>query len=318
MRDGGRPGGDIARKGSLVVEEHAIPVPRGLQWLADLSGGSAWLAKLPRLVGDCVRDWQLTVRAPIQAGSVSWVARADLPDGRPAVLKLSFPDRESEYEPDALSFWDGRGAVQLFAFDRARHAMLLERCEPGASLWGVADEERANRLAAGVLRCLWRPAPAEAPFRRLADAAGHWARVLPGRYERHGRPFARHLLDEALSLCGELANSQPELVVCHQDFHGGNVLSAGERGWLAIDPKPLLGERAFDIASLLRDRRDTLLSGPTPARMVRRRLDLLSSELALERQRMRGWAIVHALAWGLTDGDVYLPNIACAELLAAC
>ena len=196
--------------------------------------------------------------------------------------------------------------------------MLLERCEPGAPLWDVADEDAANRLAAGVLQRLWRPPGAASPFRPLAAVASHWERELPRRYSRHGRPFGRRLLDEAVSLCGELAGSQAELVVCHQDFHGGNVLAGGERGWLAIDPKPLVGERAFDLASLLRDRRDALLSGPTPVRVVRRRLDLLSSELSLERGRVRGWSIVHALAWGLTEEDVYLPNIACAELLAAC
>ena len=106
-------------------------------------------------------------------------------------------------------------------------------------------------------------------------------------------------------------------MVCHQDFHGGNVLAAEER-WLAIDPKPLVGERAFDLASLLRDRRDQLLSAPAPRRVVQRRLDLLSSELGVEKGRARGWGIVHALAWGLTDEAVYAPNIACAELLASC
>ena len=265
----------------------------------------------------CVRGWRLRVDAPIQPGSVSWVAHAELPDGTPAVLKLSFPDDETEHEADALSFWAGRGAVRLYEYDRARHGMLLERCQPGAALWDVADEDASSRVAAQVLLRLWKPAPAAAPFRLLADAARRWARELPGRYERQGRPFARRLLEEAVSLCEELAGSQVELVVCHQDFHGGNVLSA-ERGWLAIDPKPLLAERAFDLASLLRDRRDWLLSDPTPQRVVRRRLDLLSSELDVDRERARGWGIVHALSWGLTEEDVYSPNIACAELLSAC
>jgi hypothetical protein len=63
------------------VSEDAVPVPEGLRWLAGLRGGSAWLSNLPRLVAGCVRDWQLTVHAPIQPGSVSWVARTELPDG---------------------------------------------------------------------------------------------------------------------------------------------------------------------------------------------------------------------------------------------
>lgn len=300
------------------MAEDALPVPEGLQWLRELPAGSSWLSELPHLVAGCARDWRLTVHAPIEPGSVSWVAHAELPGGSSAVLKVSFPDQETEHEAEALELWAGRGAVRLRAYERARHALLLERCEPGTPLWAVAEEDAANRIAAGVLTRLWRPAPAGAPFRSLADDARRWAHELPARYIRHGRPFARRLLDEAASLCLELADSQAELVVCHQDFHGGNVLSAGEDKWLAIDPKPLIGERAFDLASLLRDRRDTLLSLPDPRRVVQRRLDLLSSELPLERERARGWGIVHALAWGLTEEDVYRANIACAELLAAC
>ena len=308
---------DVARDGALLVIEEALPIPRGLEWLHGLPGGSAWLSKLRGLVAGCARDWRLTVHAPIEPGSVSWVAPAELSDGTPAILKLSFPDEETRHEPDALSLWAGRGAVRLYEYDRARHAMLLERCVPGVLLWSIPDEDAAHRIAADILRRLWRAPPAAAPFASLADAARRWSRELPARYKHHGRPFSRRLLDEARSLCVELAGSQSDAVVCHQDFHGGNVLAAEER-WLAIDPKPLVGERAFDLASLLRDRRDQLLSAPAPRRVVQRRLDLLSSELGVEIGRARGWGIVHALAWGLTDEAVYAPNIACAELLASC
>jgi len=310
-------GGKVARDGVLLMSGEAVPVPDGLNWLTGVVGGSAWLSELPRLVAGCVGDWRLTVETPIQHTGVSWVAYAELPDGTPAVLKLGFPDEESEHEANALELWAGRGAVRLYAYDGARHGMLLERCVPGAQLWKVPHDDAANHIAASVLRRLWRPASAAAPFRSLADLAERWADELPVRYGRHGRPFPRRLLDEAISWCAELGGSQAELVVCHQDFHGGNVLGEGD-GWLAIDPKPLLGERAFDLASLLRDRRDQLLSGPTPTRAMRRRLDLLSSELGVERERARGWGIVHALAWGLADEGLYAPNIACAELLAEC
>lgn len=317
MERGRESGRDVARHGALLVTEEALPIPDGLEWLRGLPGGSAWLSKLRGLVAGCVRDWRLTVHAPVEPGSVSWVAHAELADGTPAILKLSFPDEETRHEADALRLWAGRGAVRLYEYDRARHAMLLERCVPGAQLWSIADEDAAHRIAADILRRLWAAPPAATRFRSLADDARRWSRELPARYERHGRPFPYRLLDEARSLCVELVASQPEAVVCHQDFHGGNVLSADGR-WLAIDPKPLVGERAFDLASLLRDRRNQLLTEPAPRRVVQRRLDLLSSELGIERDRARGWGIVHALAWGLTDEAVYAANITCAELLAAC
>ena len=114
----------------------------------------------------------------------------------------------------------------------------------------------------------------------------------------------------------EAGPTQGELVVAHQDFHGGNILRAAREPWLAIDPKPLVGEREFDTASLLRDRRQELNRDPKPDRTVRRRLDQLTSELALDRGRMRGWGIAHALAWGINESVVLEDMIACARWLA--
>src|SRR4029450_6156266 len=103
-----------------------------------------------------------------------------------------------------------------------------------------------------------------------------------------GRPFERSLLDRALAALRELGPDQGEEVVLHQDFHGGNVLRAQREPWLTIDPKPLVGEREFDAASLLRDRRDEFAADPRPGARIRRRLDQLT-ELALDRETLRGW-----------------------------
>ena len=73
------------------------------------------------------------------------------------------------------------------------------------------------------------------------------------------RPFERELADMGGTLAAELAQSQGEQVVLHQDLHGGNVLRAERSPWLAIDPKPLVGEREFDLASLIRDTRERIV-----------------------------------------------------------
>jgi len=106
--------------------------------------------------------------------------------------------------------------------------------------------------------------------------------------------------------------------VLHQDLHGGNILRARREPWLAIDPKPLVGEREFDTASFLRDRRWELRNTPQASMTVRRRLDVLAGELELDRGRMRGWGIAHALAWGMSgkpEQDRDMVN--CARWLAA-
>jgi len=123
--------------------------------------------------------------------------------------------------------------------------------------------------------------------------AVYWIEFLPRHWEETGRAFDRRLVDEAVAFLESAGPAQRERVLLHQDLHGGNVLLS-ERGWLAIDAKPLVGEREFDVASLIRDRR------PTTKTAMARRLDYLVDRLSLDRERTRGWAIAHALAW---DGD---------------
>jgi streptomycin 6-kinase len=132
-----------------------------------------------------------------------------------------------------------------------------------------------------------------------------------------GRPFERSLLERGLAALYDLGPAQGEPVLLHQDLHGGNVLRASREPWLAIDPKPLAGERELDAASLLRDRRAELRRDPAAARSVKRRLDQLRAELGLDRERLRGWGIAHALAWGVDDTGVQAGHLACARWLAA-
>ena len=291
-----------------------VRIPEGLDAWRRVPGGEAWLAALPALVARFAAEWGLRLESPFEPATMSYVAPAVLVDGRQAVLKVTFPDPESAHEAAALAHWGGEGAVRLLAADAAGGALLVERCEPGTQLWDVGEDEALERVA-GVLAALGRrPVGEGAPFRRLADLAAAWAVELPVAWERLGRPCERRLLDEALAF---LAQPRPcERFLLHQDLHGGNVLRAS-RGWLAIDPKPLVGERAFDAASYLRDRRAALVADPAAgARVVRRRLEALSDALALDRARLRGWGIVHALAWGFSARVESEPMVACARWLA--
>jgi streptomycin 6-kinase len=292
-----------------------VDVPPGLvRAAAEEPGGDAWLRSLQHLVSECVERWRLTLGLPF-ASHVSFVAPATLPSGGAAVLKLNLPSHESEPEADALAHWRGVGAVRLLAEDRSRRALLLERCDPGTPLWDVRDEDEANAVAADVLRRLSRPPPAGHSFRLMSMQAARWATALPARWEALERPFERELVDEAVAFLGTAARGAR--VVLHQDLQGGNILRARRGPWLAIDPKPLVGEREFDLASLLRDRRPELVRDANAAATVRRRLDRLTADLAVDRERARGWGIAHALAWGLCDDRLFPDLVACARWLAA-
>ena len=255
-----------------------------------------WLERAPALVRECADEWGLRVGAPYVGGAAGHVHRVELPDGTPGVLKVWFPHRESEHEADALALWNGEGAVRLLAHDPSRSALLLERCEPGTTLSAIGGEHALDVLME-LLPRLWKPAGP--PFRTLAEEARWWVGYLPDEWERVGRPFERRILDAAVSALVELAPAQGEQVLVNQDLHGDNVLAAQREPWLVIDPTPLIGEREFALAPIIRS--DEL--GGTRAD-VRYRLDRLTSEFGLDKERARWWTIGQTLAWS-TDTALY-------------
>jgi streptomycin 6-kinase len=212
--------------------------------------------------------------------------------------QVCFPERESKYEGDALARWDGNGAVRLIEHDRERWALLVERCRPGVHLREL-DPEVALDVLAGLLPRLW--VPAGEPFRPLAEEAAWWASDLQEKWLRAGRPFEKELLDAAIAALQELAPTQAEPVLLHQDLHADNVLSAEREPWLAIDPKPLVGEREFGVAPIVR-----AYELGHSEREVRHRLDRLTADLSLDRERARGWALGQTLAWAW-ENDEPLP-----------
>jgi streptomycin 6-kinase len=223
------------------------------------------------------REWELRLGDPYPPGAAGYVVRAEFADGTPAVLKLQHSHREDEQEADALERWDGDGAIRLLRRDDERHALLLECCDPGTPLSGGAAAPLG--ILIGLLPRLWKDATG---FHTLADEVAHWA--LDG---------------EIGGLARELAATQGELVIVHQDLHGDNVLAAGREPWLVIDPKPLAAEREFAVAPIVRSfelghsKREALY-----------RLDRLCSELGLDRERARGWTIVQTVAW--SGGSDYI------------
>ncbi len=232
---------------------------------------------------------------PFDGGVASaLVAPARMRDGEDVVLKVQEPHRESEHEAEALRLWDGDGAVRLLDEEPEEHALLLERCVPGTPL-SAAGAEPALDVFVELLPRLWKPAGS--PFRSLAAEAAWWAGSLEDTWERFGRPFERKLLDAALDALQDLPRTQGPQVLLHQDLHGDNVLAAQREPWLAIDPKPLAGEREFGIAPIVRSRE----LGHSRADVLGR-FDRLVSDLSLERERARGWTIGQTIAWAF-DGE---------------
>ena len=279
--------------------------------------GAEWVHRWPAIIATCAERWSLQVGLPFANLSYNFVAPARRADGSAAVLKICFPDRELVTEADALRIFEGRAAVKLLEVDFDAGATLLERIEPGTSLITL-DDEVATSTAASVMQRLWRPVPAQHRFPAVTDLAAGLDR-LRERFGGGTGPLPRRLVEEAERLFAELLASAAPPVLLHDDLHHGNILAARREPWLAIDPKGLIGEPAFDTAALLHNP-ENLLTATHPGRLLVRRVDQLSERLGFDRARIRGWGLAQAVLaayWSVEQTDrVWEQPIVCAHLLA--
>jgi streptomycin 6-kinase len=268
--------------------------------------GRAWLAALPELAADFVRRWELTVERVLEpGGQISLVLLVRDADGEPAALKVGMVTVETAQEAEALTRWAGRGAVRLLRAEPEQGALLLERLHADVSLRSL-PEARATLEATETIRRLWLPLEPGHPFRTLPDLVTDQLERLRQRAEQPYAAEARAITEEAARTAAALLADPPPASLLHGDFHQGNVL-AGERApWLAIDPKPLAGDPAYDLAWLVRDRLATLAGSPGPAAAARRRIRTLADSLELDADRLRGWTLFRAAEaglWSLSVGD---------------
>jgi streptomycin 6-kinase len=180
----------------------------------------------------------------------------------------------------------------------------------------VSDPEEALEHACVVLQQLWRAPGAGHPFATAQAFAAAWAVDIERQYREQERPFDEALLGAAVQAFEQLAAYGGESVVLHQDFHRGNVLRADRSPWLAIDPKPLVGERAFDARWLLYD---LLFTDPRSAASPVALLERLAAELSLEPERVRLWTMARAVEnvlWCYEAGEEAADDLALATALA--
>jgi streptomycin 6-kinase len=237
-------------------------------------------------VNAIVRRWSLTLGAHFDDVSCAWVASVALPDGTPAVLKFGMPHLEGSHEAAGLRFWDGNPTVRVLRTDEESGAILLERCLPGTPLRRIAEPEQ-DAVIATLLRRLWRTPPDPHPFRPLSGLMDHWA--AESLRDEHLWPD-RGLVSQGLALLQELPRNARQEVLLATDLHAGNVLRAGREPWLVIDPKPFVGDPAYDATQHLFNCAGRLLADP--AGTIHRMTDLL----CVDYRRVLLWTFARAAA----------------------
>ena len=263
---------------------------------------TAWLDQLPQAVSELLERWSLTLGTAFEENATcSWVASVTWMQDIPAVLKLCLPHMEGRDEAQGLRFWNGDPTVRLFAADVDKGAMLLERCEPGTSLRQRSEPEQTKIIAA-LLRRLWRKPIAPHCFRPLSALTEYWSAETSndaGKWTDAG------LVREGLDLFAELPRTTPGEVLLATDLHAGNILAAQREPWLMIDPKPFVGDPAYDLTQHLFNCPVRLLADPHGT--IRR----FAEAADVDEERVRLWTFARAAAEPRGDwGDGRLTAIA--------
>lgn len=268
--------------------------------------GRPWIDALPSLAADLLDHWQLRLDGRPACGAVALVVPVLRADDTPAALKLQPVDDETRGEPIALRTWDGRGAVRLLEHDPDSGSMLLERLSD-RSLQTMEDDLAALSIIAELLTRLGAvPAPPGVP--RLADVMGRLLDEVPHVLTLASDP-QRRLIEDCADAVRELLPDSGDRLL-HLDLHFYNTLaslpSRRREPWLAIDPKPLAGDPGFELLPALHNRWDDVVATGDVARAVRRRFDLMTDTLGLERERARGWTlgcILQSVMWDAKNSD---------------
>jgi streptomycin 6-kinase len=249
---------------------------------------SDWLARLPDAIRELRERWSLTIGAPFDSNEVScaWVAPVALADGTPAVLKIAMPHMEGEHEIEGLRFWNGDPTVRLLDAKDNLGAMLLERCTPGTHL-RTAPEAEQDVVIAGLLRRLWRSPTTPHSFRSLSVMLQYWSEETLSQREQWPDP---RLVREGLHLFTELPRTAMEDVLLGTDVHAGNILRAQREPWLVIDPKPFVGDPAYDATQHLLNCLERLCSNPVDT------IHRFAHLLGVDAERLRLWTFARAAA----------------------
>jgi streptomycin 6-kinase len=318
--------------------------------------GKAFLKALPESIAKASAQWNLTDVQPVPMLSYNFVAFAKrsltaktaesakensnlsglsaLGGSKDIVFKMAVPNREFKSEMAALKLFNGEGACRLLEYDEEKYWALLERLNPGVMLATLEDDEEATRIAAEVMRKIWRPMESaslladtqEKPqqqavglqnFIQLTDWFEGLNR-LRKMFDGGTGPLNAKLVERVESSVKDFFAENHHPVLMHGDFHHFNVLSS-ERGWLIIDPKGVIGPAGYEIGPFMMNPWGEILNGTSFRLRLKRRIDILHEHLGFERERIREWSLAHAILsawWDIEENKIPEYSSAFAEMMA--
>jgi streptomycin 6-kinase len=277
-----------------------IEVPEELvSWHRKYFGeaGLAWIDAAPDLAANLLDRWQLQPDGAPTCGATALVLPVVRADTTHAVLKLQPITEHTVGEPDALRAWNGNGAVRLLDHDPGSGSMLLERLDADRPLASVEDDLAALQILSEILARL-SAVPAPAGIRQLSEFGADLLDRVPRALTLVRDPSQHGLIRACAAALEEVLPEAGDRLV-HEDLHFDNILAPlpadAREPWLAIDPNPVAGNPGFALLAALHNRWEEAVATGDLTRAVRRRFDLMTDILGLDRKLATAWTLARIL-----------------------
>lgn len=274
--------------------------------------GRLWLEQLPQAIAFFCSQWHLNTIVPFNNLSYNFVARAESNVyNKRVVLKIGVPSSHFTQEMSALQFYDGKGCVKLLAYDAEKAGMLLELIEPGITVRSFFPErdDEAVRYACGIMKKLYVPIIRnETHFPTMEQWLSLFTTLeVPVELQPH--------VERAQLFAQELKSTVQKQYLLHGDLHHDNILLSGPNSCIAIDPKGVIGEPAYDVGAFMCNPAE-LSAMPDLTSIMARRLDRFSKLLSIERQRLVKAVyvrIVLSACWTVQDNGDWRDDVRFAQ-----
>ncbi len=266
--------------------------------------GQQWLDQLPILVAEIAESWGLSDLIPMENLSYNYVL-SGFHNDKPIILKTGLDIEGLNREASALRAFEEHGAVEVLKLRKG--VILLERAMPGTSLkrYFPEREEESISITCDLIQKLHRAHfPTTGHFPHIRD----WLGAIDQHVENYVRDEADPVFMETLLKARDFKNylleSSPQDIFLHGDLHHDNILSHGD-SFVAIDPKGVIGDPAYEVAAFIRNPIPNLLESPNALSIITTRIHDFAIRLNMDSQRITQWCYVEAVLswiWNIEDG----------------
>lgn len=269
------------------------------------SKGQKWLDDIPTLIKTYEAKWGLKSNGTFPELTFNYVEKVKTKNGEYLVLKIGFPqDLDFARQAKTLKLYSGNGAVKVLNEDIENSVLLLEGCIPGKSLHTLKDETKEVLIFTNIAKRLWRKAPEDPSFENISKTEEDFEWYFKN-IKKAEKFLPEDLTTKAYELFKNLISTQKDTFLLHGDLHHDNIISS-DRGWLAIDPKGVIGEREYECASFIFNpyKQFTENEDLISEEFFANRIELIAAALRFDKKRITQWAFVKSvssLIWRIQD-----------------